>query len=342
MKHTDTSQWWQRSGSIESGFRYLDPRGLPLDPEEIGGRIASLAIPPAWTGVLISPDPSHRIQAIGYDRAGRRQYIYSAEHIARREARKWGRVLRFARVLPRMREATNLHLQRPGPDREKVLATVVRLMNRAFFRVGSERYAVQNRTFGICTLNKGHLTIEGNNLIFRYTGKHRIDQRRVVADTPLVEVIREILELPGPRLFQYRDQSSGTIRRINSEMVNRYLQEMLGGRYTSKDLRTFGATVRAATILSDLGPPASEREARQNVALCCRLVAMELGNTPATCRSAYIHPAVLEEYLTSGRTIEPSIARDSRVITATAPSGYYPEEAALIHFLENRRWSPST
>lgn len=330
-------KWWHRAGTPESGFQYFDAEGRPLAPELVQERIVPLAIPPAWTDVTIASDPRSKIQAFGYDRAGRKQYIYSAEHIEKRERRKWGRVLRFARVVPTMRQVTNEHLQRPGADREKVLATVVRLMSRAFFRVGSERYAVRNRTFGICTLDKRHLTVQGENLIFRYTGKHRIDQRRVVADTPLVEVIHEILELPGARLFQFRDQATGAIRRINAEMVNRYLREILGGRYTSKDLRTFGATVRAATILADLGPPASAREARQNLALCCKLVAMELGNTPAICRSAYIHPAVLEEYLTSGRTIEPLLSTDTRPITATAPDGYYPEEVALIRFLERRR-----
>lgn len=337
MKKADTRHWWQRTGTAESGFQYLDAAGLPLDPALVAARIAALAIPPAWTEVRIAPDVAHKIQACGYDRAGRKQYIYSAAHIERRERRKWGRVLRYARVVPAMREATNEHLQRPGPDREKVLATMVRLMSRAFFRVGSERYAVQNRTFGICTLRKRHLAVQGDNLIFRYTGKHRIDQRRVVADTPLVDVIHEILTLPGARLFQYRDQATGAVRRVNAEMVNRYLQEILGGRHTSKDLRTFGATVRAATILADLGPPASTLEAKRNLAICCRLVAMELGNTPAICRSAYIHPTVLEEYLTSGRTIEPLMRGAADTITAAAPTGYYPEEAALIRFLERRR-----
>lgn len=333
---TDAESWWHRTGSADAGFLYADAAGLPLDPELVQSRIIPLAIPPAWADVRISPDESRKVQAWGHDKAGRKQYIYSTEHIARRERRKWSRVLRYARVVPRMREATNEHLRRPGPDREKVLATMVRLMSRGFFRVGSERYAVQNRTFGICTLRKRHLAISGNTLIFRYTGKRRIDQHRVVADTPLVEVIHEILRLPGARLFQYRDPA-GPIRAVTAAMVNRYLREILGGRYTSKDLRTFGATVRAATILADLGPPADENEAKRNVALCCRLVAMELGNTPAICRSAYIHPAVLEDYRSSGRTIEPHMRRLQRTITASAPADYYPEEAALIRFLERRR-----
>ncbi|HEX7120194.1 MAG TPA: hypothetical protein VF212_15475 [Longimicrobiales bacterium] len=327
-----TETWWRRVGSPEGGFRYLRVDGSPLRSEHALERIAALAIPPAWTEVRIAPDPCRKVQAWGYDRAGRRQYIYSAEHVAHREWRKWGRVLRYARVLPRLRETTNGHLRADGLGREKVLATVVRLMSRAFFRVGSERYAVRNRTFGICTLRKSHLEVRGNDLVFTYSGKSRVDQRRVVADTPLVEVMEELLMLPGSRLFCYVD-GAGRVRNVTAEMVNRYIREVLGGRYTSKDLRTFGGTVRAATILADIGPAASEREARKHVTLCCRLVAMELGNTPAICRSAYVHPAVLDGYL-EGRTIEGLMAQQPRAVAAETPVRYYPEEAALIRFLE--------
>jgi DNA topoisomerase-1 len=336
MTGAATETWWLRIGSADVGFHYIDADGLPLDPAIVSDRIAALTIPRGWTEVRISPDTTRKVQALGYDRAGRRQYIYHPTYTARRERRKWGRLLRYARVVPRLRELTNDHLRRPDLDREKVLATVVRLMSRGLFRVGSERYAVHNKTFGICTLRKRHLAIDGDTLIFRYRGKRKVDQRRVIADTPLVEVIREILELKGSRLFQFRDLG-GPIRAVTSGMVNRYIREATGGRYTSKDLRTFGATVRAATILADLGPAASEREARRNLALCCRLVALELGNTPAICRSAYIHPAILDEYLRAGRTIEPMMRRTTRAVTATAPTDYYPEEAALMRFLESYR-----
>lgn len=325
--------WLRRTGSADDGYRFLRADGEPLLEEGELRRIAQLAIPPAWTEVHIAVDPEHKIQAWGYDRAGRRQYIYSAAHIERRDRRKWGRVLRYARAVPRMREATNEHLRRSGLDRERVLAVMVRLMSRAFFRVGSERYAVRNRTFGICTLQKRHLELRGNTMVFTYVGKKKIDQRRVVADSPLVGILREILELPGARLFRFLD-ASGRPRNVTAEMANRYLREVLGGRYTSKDLRTFGGTVRAATILADLGPAATDREARRNVALCCRLVATELGNTPAICRDAYIHPCVLDQYVAEGRTIAPLMRKPSRTVAAEAPVQYYPEEAALIRFLE--------
>jgi len=331
--NTTMTGWWRRTGTPEDGFRYLKVDGKPLRSEGARRRIERLTIPPAWTEVHIASSSMSKIQAWGYDKAGRKQYIYSATHVETQDRRKWGRVLRFARVLPRLRAVTNQHLRQPGLGREKVLATMVRLMSRAFFRVGSERYAVQNRTFGICTLRKAHLTVRDNTLDFRYTGKRSIDQRRVVADTPLTEILGELLRLSGKRLFRYRD-AEGRVRNVTAEMVNRYIGDLLGERHTSKDLRTFGGTVRAATVLAELGPAANEREARSNVALCCRLVALELGNTPAICRSAYIHPAVTERYVREGRTISLQDERFDVTVSLEAPA-YYPEEAALIRFLES-------
>ncbi len=341
MGSTSSVQWWLRTGSPKRGFRYIGGNGRPLASSATLTRIASLVIPPAWTGVHISPDPARKVQAWGYDQAGRKQYIYSRGHVEARDRRKWRRVQWVAQALPQLRDATNRHLRREDLDREKVFATVVRLMCRAYFRAGSERYAVRNRTFGICTLTKRHVRIDELNLVFSYRGKRKKDQRQVVAATPLVEIIGALMALPGRRLFQYRvAHSNGDRRRrlrpVTAGAVNRYLCDILGERCTSKDLRTFGGTVRAATILADLGPAKSPAEARRNVKLTLQLVAHELGNTPSICRKAYIHPAVLEEYERAGRTIETVRARRRRVvmIPAEEPTGYYPEELALMRFLE--------
>jgi DNA topoisomerase-1 len=209
-------------------------------------------------------------------------------------------------------------------------------MTRAYFRVGSERYAVQNKTFGITTLRKKHLTIDGNDLLFHFRGKHGIHQRRVVAETPLVEIMRELMELPGSHLFRYRGRD-GKLHDVGAREVNRYLEEILGEKYTSKDIRTWGGTVRAATILADIGPAKSAREAEKNVALACKLVSAELGNTPTVCRSAYIHPLVLERYL-EGDTIAPVMRQTPRPVEAESPESYYAEEAALMRFLEMKGW----
>ena len=323
---------WRRVGNTEDGFTYLRVDGKPLRSEAALTRIRALAIPPAWTDVEISPEANAKIQAVGWDAAGRKQYRYHPDYTARRAKRKFRKLVPFARALPRLRARTNRHLNTDDLSREQVLATVVRLMCRAYFRVGSERYAVRNQTFGIATLEKKHLTIEGNSLIFRYTGKSRIDQRRVVADTPLVEVVSQLLTLPGDRLFRYR-LPSGEVRDVTSRDVNEYLREILGERYTSKDIRTWGGTVRAATILADLGPAESKKVAEKNIVLVCKLVSTELGNTPAICRSAYIHPAVLEKYL-AGETIDPVMRKATRPVEAESPVEYYPEEAALMRLLE--------
>ncbi len=322
---------WRRVGTPEEGFTYLGADGRRIKGESSLRRVRSLAIPPAWTDVEIAPDPAAKVQAVGIDAAGRRQYRYHPDFISRSAQRKFRRLLPFARTIPRFRELTNQDLERGGLGRERVLATVVRLMFRAFFRVGSERYAVQNRTFGIATLQKEHLTISGDSLVFRYIGKSRVDQRRVVAETPLVDIVQEILTLPGPRLFRYLG-ADGAVRDITAPDVNAYLASILGDRYTSKDIRTWGGTLRAATILADIGPAPTRREAQKNVVLACKLVSTELGNTPAICRTAYIHPAVPERYL-AGETIEPVMRKTTRPVEAIARIDYYPEEAALMRFL---------
>jgi DNA topoisomerase I len=329
---SENSLAWRRVEKAKGEFAYLRADGKPLRQKSALDRIRKLAIPPAWRDVRIAADPEAKVQAVGIDAAGRKQYIYHPDFTARRGRKKYRKLLHLARVLPTLREATNRHLSQQGPGRERVLATVVRLMSRAFFRVGSERYALSNKTYGITTLGKHHLEIRGNDLVFTYQGKHSLHQRKVVADTPLVEVIREILALPGERLFRYVDED-GEVHNVTARDVNEYLKEILGERYTSKDIRTWGGTVRAATILADLGPAASKREAEKNVVLTCKLVASELGNTPAVCRSSYIHPLVLEKYL-QGKTIEPVMRKTPRPVEARAPVQYYPEEAALMRSLE--------
>lgn len=321
---------WRRVGTPETGFEYLRGDGKPLRSASALARIRKLAIPPAWTDVHISPDPAAKVQAYGTDAAGRKQYRYHPDSIARGSKKKYRKLLHYARAIPRLREATEQHLRQEGVGRERVLATVVRLIMRGFFRIGSEEYAVTNKTFGIATLQKKHLRIQGDNLVFTYIGKKSIHQRTFVADTPLVEVMAEILELPGRRLFQFVDEE-GKVRSVTAADVNGYIKQILGERYTSKDMRTWGGTVRMATILADLGPPASEREAKKNLVLACKLVSTELGNTPSVCRSAYVHPAVMERYA-EGKTIA-SLMRDAPR-DDEQPGRYYPEEAALMRFLQ--------
>jgi DNA topoisomerase-1 len=322
--------WWLRAGGRKRPS-YFAANGRRLTSASSLKRIKALRIPPAWRDVHISPDPARKIQAWGFDSKGRKQYIYSTEHVQDRDLSKWSRVLRVAEVLPELRSVTNQDLRRRELDSRKVHATVVRLICRAYFRAGSERYAVTNKTFGITTLRKQHVSIVGNSLIFEYRGKRSISHRQIVGDTPLVHIIEELLALPGDRLFQFENGSGA--KSVTATSVNRYLHEVLGERYTSKDLRTFGGTVRAATILADIGPAQNPREAKSNVVLACKLVSLDLGNTPAIARKAYIHPAVLEQYQNAGRTMD-NIRPSRRRVEAEEPLSYYPEEAALMRFLK--------
>jgi DNA topoisomerase I len=325
-------RWWRRNGDPETGFRYLKVGGGPLSSRAALARIEGLRIPPAWTNVHISPDAGRKVQAWGEDDAGRKQYLYSEAHVRERDRRKWKRVLRLGQALPRLRLRVNEDLQRPALEREAVLALVVRFIDQAWFRVGGERYAVENRTQGIATLRKSQLEVHDGMLVFTYLGKGRKDMRRVVVDEKALDFIERLLKLPGPRLFQY-EGGNGKPGRIRAEAVNRYIKHAAGRRYTSKDLRTFGATVRAATILADMGPPNTPEEAEKNVLLCCRLVSQDLGNTREICRSAYIHPVVLDEYLAAGRTIGNSTGVTRCAVTGKPSDPISAEEGALIRFL---------
>jgi len=325
---------WRRVGTPETGFSYLRGDGAPLKSRAALERIRKLVIPPAWTDVQISPDAEAKVQVTGIDKAGRKQYRYNAEFTAKRSRGKYRKLLDLARCIPHLREVTDEHLGREGVGRERVLATVVRLMMRGAFRVGSERYATENKTFGLATLRKNHLRIDGDNLVFQYRGKKSLHQRQVVADTPLVEVMREIMELRGPRLFKYRGED-GKVHPVTSRDVNEYVKEIVGKRFTSKDLRTWGGTVRAAVVLAELGPPRNPSDAKKNTLLACKLVSADLGNTPAVCRSSYIHPAVFERY-ERGQTIAPLMRKEMRPGEESLPGRFYAEEAALMRFLERR------
>lgn len=334
-----TDRYWRRQGTPDSGFRYLRADGAPVRSPAALRRIQSLVIPPAWTGVRIAPTSGARVQATGIDRAGRTQYRYHPDYTARQSSRKYRKLVPYAKALPRLRTVTAGHLRQKGLTRERVLATAVRLMMRGFFRVGSERYATQNRTFGLVTLRKSHVEVKRDTLRFRYRGKSGVQQRQVVAGTPLARMVRELMKLKGTRLFQYRAED-GSVRPVRAADINAYVKEILGEQYTSKDIRTWGGTVRTAVVLAELGPPKDAAEASRNLKLACRLVAAELGNTPAVCRSAYIHPLVLDRYA-HGDTIAPHMRKTQRPGEGDATGRYYPEEAALMRFLERHSSRPA-
>jgi DNA topoisomerase-1 len=253
-------------------------------------------VPPAWEDARIARSPSAKVQAVGYDSEGRLQYLYHPKYREKKEREKFERILRFADALPEMRRITSNHLRRKDLDREKVLAAMTRLMNAAYFRVGEERYARRNKTYGIATLRRKHLSIEGDAMIFEYTGKWGQVHRKVVTDARLREIVERCAALPGHEVFKYRDEE-GEIRDVKSRDLNAYVKEVMGEEFTPKDFRTWAGTLIAAVKLAELGVTEDLKVAEQNVLAAVDDVAQRLGNTRDIARASYISPRVIDHYM---------------------------------------------
>ena len=287
----------RRLGTREKGFFYRYPgTGETVREERVLARIENLKVPPAWEEARIARSPSAKVQALGYDSAGRVQYLYHPKYRERKEREKFERILRVSEVLPRMRRTTSEHLRREGLDREKVLAGMTRLMNAAYFRVGDERYARKNKTYGIATLRRKHLRIEGDSMIFEYTGKWGKHQRKCVTDARLREVVEECAALPGSEIFKYRDPG-GEIRNVKARDLNAYVKEVVGEEFTPKDFRTWAGSLIAAVKLAELGATEDLERAEQNVLAAVDDVATRLGNTRDIARASYISPRLIDHYL---------------------------------------------
>jgi DNA topoisomerase-1 len=277
------------------GWRFLDAEGTPLRDEEALRRIRALAIPPAWTDVWINPDPCGHIQATGRDDRGRKQYIYHPCWQELRDETKFANLVYFAEALPRIRARVADDLGRPGLPRERILATVVRLLDESLIRVGNDEYARANASFGLTTLRDEHVAVNGTLVRFVFRGKaskmHEVDVR----DRRVAPIIRRLQDLPGQPLFQYLDDE-GEPHSIDSGDVNEYLADAAGEGFTAKDFRTWAGTVLAARALRDLGPAATKSATKANIIAAIDTVAQRLGNTRAVCRRAYIHPAIFAGY----------------------------------------------
>jgi DNA topoisomerase-1 len=321
------ADWILREGP-KSSFRYRRPDGRLVKDARTLERIRRLAIPPAWTDVHVAASPRASVQAWGLDAKSRKQYRYHERAVERGQLRKYYRVRELAKELPGLRRRIRRDAAAREPTRDAVAAAVVQLVSESFFRIGSERYAAENRTFGIASLLKRHVEVEQGRAVFTYTGKRSIRQRQVVANRALARLVARHLRTPGARLFRYRDD--GRWRNLTARDVNAYLHETLGVPYSAKDFRTWGGTLRAATVLAELGPARSETEAKRNVATAMRLVSAELGNTPAICRKSYVLPIVVARYLDDGETIRlPASHRAGQ-----SEYAHSPEERALIRFLD--------
>lgn len=276
-------------------FSYLDMDEQPIHDATILARIKALAIPPAWTDVWICPSPKGHIQATGRDGKGRKQYRYHPRWREVRDETKYGRLLAFGEVLPALRKRVDDDLSRPGLAREKVVATVVRLLELTLIRVGNDEYARTNESYGLTTLHDEHVDVHGSTIQFCFRGKsgkeHTIDLR----DRRLAKIVKRCRDLPGHDLFQFVD-GAGETHTIGSADVNAYLREATGQDFTAKDFRTWSGTLLAAQQLLKIGPVQSESDARHSIVVAVESVSAQLGNTPAICRRCYIHPVVIDAY----------------------------------------------
>ena len=277
------------------GFSYADEDGRPVKDEATLDRIKILAVPPAWTSVWICPDPNGHIQAIGRDQKNRKQYRYHPDWRADRDARKYDRMAAFGRALPRLRKRVAADLSRRGLPREKVLAAVVSLLELTLIRVGNDEYAKTNKSFGLTTMRKRHLKLAGGGAVFEFVGKSGKKHRTGFRDRRLARIVAACQELRGQRLFQYLDDE-GQRRAIESNDVNDYIRTACGDDFSAKDFRTWAGSLAALEALSLSPKPETQTEAKRTLNTCVKAVAGLLGNTPAVCRAAYIHPKVLQAF----------------------------------------------
>ena len=278
------------------GWSYRTPDGAIVEDEKELARIRALAIPPAWSDVWICRHANGHLQATGRDAKGRKQYRYHPRWRTTRDETKYERMIIFGMALPAIRQRVEEDLALPGLPREKVLATVVRLMERTLIRVGNEEYARTNGSFGITTMRNRHVKVEGSTLRFSFVGKSGVRHRIDISDRRLARIVGKCREIPGQELFQYLDDE-GSHHAIGSEDVNHYLRTISGHDFTAKDFRTWAGTVTAAAILGHCEECATDAERKKNVVAAVETAARKLGNTPSVCRKCYIHPAVLDAYL---------------------------------------------
>jgi DNA topoisomerase-1 len=314
-------------------FDYFDMEGKSIHDEQRLLRIKRLAIPPAWTDVWICPSANGHIQATGRDARGRKQYIYHDRWREVRDENKYERILLFARALPKIRKRVEEDLTLTGLPRNKVLATVVHLLERTFIRVGNEEYARENKSFGLTTMRDQHVEVKGSKMRFRFRGKSGIRHEIDVTDRRMARIVGKLQDLPGQELFQYVDDE-GELRDITSQDVNDYLREITNEDFSAKDFRTWAGTVLAAIALNALGGFETKKQAKTNIKNAIGAVSKILGNTPAICRKCYVHPAVLEIYL-SGNSIE-GLKQRTKDALADEAIDLREGEIAILKFLESR------
>ncbi|WP_311276522.1 DNA topoisomerase IB [Methylobacterium sp. WCS2018Hpa-22] len=320
----------RRSGT---GFSYRDAKGKPVRDPKILKRIRSLAVPPAYTDVWICPRADGHIQATGRDAKGRKQYRYHPDFRQARDSTKFEHIMAFADALPAIRARVDEDMGRRGLSREKVLATIVHLLEATLIRVGNDDYARTNKSYGLTTLRDPHVTVAGAELTFRFKGKSGKMWNLSVKDRRVARIVKSCQDLPGQELFQYIDDA-GETRDVTSADVNAYLREITGQEITAKDFRTWAGTVLAALALQEFEAFDSEAKAKKNLRAAIESVSARLGNTPTICRKCYIHPEILDGYLEGALLIQVADAVEDELRDDIAR--LKPEEAAVLGLLRAR------
>jgi len=314
-------------------FDYIDADGERITNEATLALIKSLAIPPAWTEVWICPNANGHLQATGRDVKGRKQYRYHPRWRNIRDETKYSRMIAFGKALPDLRRKVDAALSLSGLPREKVLATIVYLLETTMIRVGNEEYARTNRSYGLTTLRNKHVQISGSQLQFQFKGKSGVRHKTTLRDPRIARIVRRLRDLPGQELFQYIDEEEERCT-VDSSDVNDYLRSLTGEDFTAKDFRTWSGTMLAAFALREFEKYESATQAKKNMVQAIETVAKKLGNTPAICRKCYVHPAVMEGYL-DGSLLE-AMQRATRAATEIEAYALTAEEERVLDFLKKR------
>jgi DNA topoisomerase-1 len=325
---------------VGTGWAYYLPDGVRITDRRERKRIDSLAIPPAWTQVWICPDPDGHIQATARDARGRKQYRYHPAYRDARDHSKFRHMLEFSEVLPLLRERIEHDLRAPDHSRRQLLATVVRLLDRTLIRVGNDEYARENKSFGLTTLRRRHVRVNGETLSFTFRGKSGVEHSITLDEPRLARIIQRCQDLPGHELFQYLDANRKR-QAISSDDVNAYLRELTGRDVTAKDFRTWGGTMLAAVELRAMGLAASRREADRNILRAIDAVAERLGNTRAVCRKYYVHPELLRAYLMGVTVPLPEVPGRRRDRRRQREAALRRDEIIVLQFLRERIPEPS-
>jgi len=320
----------RRLGTPKRGFRY-EPTSGRLTQADLD-RIDDLKIPPAWTDVFINPAASGRVQAVGKDTAGRWQYLYHQSHTRTQELRKFRRITKFAKAIPKMRATVAGHLRQSGLTRERVLAAVLRVLSTCYMRPGSEVYASEHGSYGIATLRRKHVTVKGDLIEFDFPGKSGVRQQRQLRDHQVARVIRKTMKLPGYNVFKYINGDDKPVV-VTRRHINEYIKEVMGGSFSAKDFRTWAGTLVCACALARNGVEVSEKKTARNkrIVAAIKETAEALGNTPAVCRGSYVCPEIINSF-EKGQVIDACATNLDDLITFRG-RGLHKAEQALLKFL---------